>query len=653
MIIKRKILLTALILGVVFSINNAIADPIVELSAPRVQGPKIIEEDGTPVAPQAAESSKPATKSKVTKSKKHKKHIKKKPPVIKVDYNKVSKLIEYGYYDDADKILEGAICRNSKDEKAQALWVVSLAKQLKLDPAQAELNVLLKKYPNNSNLHYAQGIIYYQRTTSSNMVYRADRENLINNAMIEFKKAIALDKNNASAYNAAGVISLNQNNLFDALNYFKKALSIDKTNSLATDNLGTLDVLNGNSDDAEKKFKEALSYNTQNVTAMYHLAQVAMQKQDYSTAIKYLNNALYINQNSAPLYNLIGKAYAAQGNQAAAINAFKKSLLVKPEFSLSYLDLADIYEKRGDAAFAIEQLRTALALEPDFNDAKLKIADISLSEGNYKVAIHVYSELVGNDDYKVPALKGLADAYFAQAQISANKSLIGSNKDLYKALDNVNLAIEACKETNTQDLELYLAKLKLGKLTNQPEQSQVALDKIVKSDANDLVSSVIKGEAYLAMNNYKSAQDEFNKAIEQSKSVDDDLYLSEIFMFHRQLGCAENVVQKVLKADPKNQQALSDFDYIQKSKKYSNNYLKSAQYFVKARNYTVAADYLTRSLAANPNNAQSRLLLAQMDEKMKDYENALKNYKIFLSLNPTAPETKAIEKKIKYLENRL
>lgn len=651
--IKRKILLTALILGTVFSINNALADPIVELSAPRVQGPKIIEEDGTPVAPKTAEVSKAATKSKAAKVKRHKKHINKKPPVIKINYDKVSKLIEYGYYDEADKILEGAICRNSKDEKAQALWVVSLAKQLKLDPAQAELNGLIKRYPNNSNLHYAQGIIYYQRTTSSNMVYRGDRESLINNAMAEFQKAIALDKNNASAYNAAGVISLNQGNLIDATSYFNKALSVDKTNSLAIDNLGTIDVINDKPDNAQKKFKEALTYNTQNATAMYHLAQVAMQKQDYATAIKYLNNAIYINQNSAPMYNLIGKAYAAQGNQAAAINAFKKSLLVKPEFTLSYLDLADIYEKRGDSAFAVEQLRTALALEPDFNEAKLKIADISLSEGNYMVAIHVYSELVGIDDYKMPALKGLATAYFSQAQISANKSLIGSNKDLYKALDNVNLAIEACNETNTQDLELYLAKLKLGKLTNQPEQSQVALDKIVKSEANDMVSGVIKGEAYLAMNDYKSAQDEFNKAIEKSESIDDDLYLAEIFMFHRQLGCAETVIQKVLKADPKNQQALSDFDYIQKSKKYSNNYLKSAQYFAKAKKYSVASDYLTRSLAANPNNAQSRLLLAQIDEKMKDYEDALKNYKIFLSLNPTASEAKAIEKKIKNLENRL
>lgn len=650
MMLKRKILLTALIIGSIFSTNNVMADPIVELAAPRIQSPKIIpdgDSGGTIQVPEAAQTT--VKKPKILTAKKSKKHIRKKPPIIKLNYDKISKLIEYGYYEDADKALEGAIYRNPKDEKALALWVVSLAKQSKLDPAQCELNELIKKYPNNSNLHYAQGVIYYQRTSSSNMVYRNDTQNLVNKAMNEFQKAICLDKNNASAYNAAGVVSINQNNLNDAKNYFNKALAADKTYSLAIDNLGTIDLMNGKIEDAQKKFKESLTYNTQNTTAMYHLAQIAMQKHDYSNALAYLNNALYINQNSPAIYNLMGKAYVQQGNEAAAINAFRKSLLVKPEFTLSYLDLADIYQKRGDGEFALEQLKTALVLEPNNNDAKLKVADISLSSGKYAQAISVYSELVGIDDYNSAAVKGLANAYFAQAQNSAGKAITSSNKDLYCALDFINKAIES----DNRDLELHLAKLKLAKLTNQPDLTQVELDKIVQSKADDLMSNIVKGEAYISMGDYKNANEAFESAIEQSQTSDDDLYLSELFIYHRQLSCAEKVIQKVLKSDPQNQQALNDFDNIQKIKKYAANYLKSAQYFVKAKNYTLATEYLTRSLAANPNNAEAHLLLAQMDEKQKDYDDALRNYKTYLNLTPTASNAKAVEKKIKFLENKL
>lgn len=629
------------------------AEPIVELAAPRPDTPKIINDDGSPAKPVA--DAKAQDKSKVKKAtiKKARKIIHKKPKPIVVNYERVSKLIEYSYFDDADKILQGAMSRNSKDIKAQSLWVVSLAKQCKLDPAQDELDTLLKKYPNNSNLHYAQGVVYFKRTTSSNMFYRNNATKLYSDALSEFNKALLLDKTNAKAYNAAGVVSLSMGNSNDARAYFQKAVSIDKTYSAALDNLGTMDYVDGKFDDAQKKFNLALNYNTQNSTAMYHLAQVAMQNNDYIAALHYLNNALAINSNSPAIYNLMGKAYKAQGNEAAAINAFKKSLMIKPEFVLSYSDLADIYEKRGDAEFALEQLKTAISIDPNYSDAKLKIADISLSNAKYQQAISVYSELVNVDGYSAPALKGLAGAYYAQAQVSASKAQLGSNKDLFKALDSINKAIAANGSANSPDLELHLAKLKLTKLTNQPDLTKVELKKIVEAPNNDLMSEVVKGEAYLAMYDYQNAESTFNTAIELSKTDDDDLYLSEIFMYHKQYASAENVLQKILKTNPQNQQAISDLDYIQKSKKYAESLYKSALYFVKSKNLTTAMEYLSRSLAANPSNANAHLLLAQLCEKQKDYQNAVSNYKAYLNLAANAQNADKIQKKIDRFDNQI
>lgn len=651
---EKKILTALAICAFALHTNFAFSDPIVELAAPRMQAPKIIQDDGTATSPATTDQKKSGTLSekknlKRKSLKKVKKQIRKKLVPIKVDYDKVSKLIEYGYYDYADKILSGAIGRNSKDIQALSLNTISLAKQLKLDPAQSELDDLLKKYPNNSNLHYAQGIVDYQRTASSNMDYRLKSEKLKNDALTEFKKAIELDKNNARAYNAAGVISLNAGKVKDAESYFKKAVDVDKTYSPAIDNLGTLDLLNNKLDDAEQKFKSSLSYNTQNTTSMYHLAQVAMQKQDYSRALMYLNNALYINPNSPAIYNLMGKAYQAQGNEAAAINSFKKSIQVKPEFALSYSDLADIYEKRGDSNFAIEQLKTVLNVDPSYNDAKLKIADISLSDGNFKQAISYYSELVGIDGYNEAALKGLASGYFLQAQSVSAKANLASNKDFYNALDSINKAISA----NPQDFELHLAKLKLAKLTNQPELSKVELNQIIQSPSCDLMSFILKGEAYVAMNDYQKAQEMFDSAAKLSTGKSDDLYLAEIYIYHKQYNSADAVLQKVLKVDLQNQEALNDIDYIQKAKKYAENYFKSATKFLKTNNTTTAAEYLSRSLALDPSNEQAHLLLAQIDEKQKNIPAAVSHYKAYLSLCPNVSDAKKIEKKIKYLEDRI
>ena len=646
----RKILFAVVVFVFVSSVK-IFAEPIVELAAPRSTTPKIIQDDGSGVIPNVTteENKTPKCDTKKQTGKKARKHLRKKPPQIKVDYDKVSKLIEYNYFDYADKILEDAIDRNPKDIKARALWVVSLAKQCKLDPAQAELDVLLRKHPDNSNLHYAQGVVYYQRTTSSNMLYRSNSQKLICDAQKEFKKAIDLDKTNARAYNAMGVISLNLGNTKEAQDYFKKSLDADKTYSLAIDNLGTMDLRSGKLDDAEKKFKQSLTYNTQNTTAMYHLAQIAIQKGDYSNALIYLNNALAIYNNSPAIYNLMGKAYKAQGNEAAAINSFKKSLSTKPEFILSYFDLADIYERRGDEEFAIEQLKTALTIDPEYSDAKLKIADISLSNGKYEQSIDFYAQLVGVDGYNDAACIGLANAYYAQAQIASSKSLLGSNQDLYNALDCINKAISV----NGGNLELHLAKLKLTKLTNQPEQSQIALQKIIQSPATDLINTVMKGEAYLTLKDYKNAEKTFDSSINLSNNTKDDMYLSEIFTYYKQYNSAEKTLQKVLKQDAKNPQALSDLDYIQKCKKYANNDFKTAQAFVKSKNYPAAMEYLSRSLAINPNNGQAQLLSAQLFESQKNYPDALAAYKAYLGLEPNSSNAKAIEKKIKTLGNRL
>lgn len=654
---KKKVLVTAVVLGLMFSAQVSFADPIVELAAPRMAAPKIMPDDVQSPAkknveqPQKASEAKPAKvdKTKIKPVKKHKKIVHKKPIIIKIDYDKLSKMIEYGYYDEADSILDKAISRNSKDVQAQSLLAISMAKQAKLDPAQDYLNCLLKKNPNNSNLHYAQGIIYYQRTTSSNMTYRNNSNNLLNSALKEFKKAIILDKNNARAYNAAGVMSLKLGNNNDAISYFKKSLNADKTYSLAIDNLGTMDFIAGKTKDAEMKFRQALVYNTQNSTAMYHLAQLDMQNQNYSSALTNLNNALYINQNSPAIYNLMGKAYVAQGNEAAAINAFKQSIAVTPEFVYSYLDLAEVYEKRGDSESAMEQLKTALSIDSGYNDAKIKLGDLSVETKKYQQAIGVYSQLVGIDNYNDSALKGLANAYYGLAQDKANKAALGSNKDLFNALNAINNAIKA----NPQDLELHLAKLRLSKITNQKDLSMQELNKIIKTPTTSLAGMVVKGEAYLTINDYQNAKKCFDSAIDLSANSDNDLYLAEIFIYHKQYDSAQKVLQKVLKQNPKNDEAQSGMDYVLKCNKYADNYFKSGKYFLKNGSDSTAIEYFSKSLSVNPNNAEAHLLLAKLYEKHKNYNDAVSNYKAYLGLIPNPYSAKAIQNKIKKLENKL
>ena len=108
-------------------------------------------------------------------------------------YPEISKLIEYNHCAQADEKIRELLNLKPNDINLLALRTVSMAKQHKLDPAQQELDKLLKQYPKNPTLHYAQGLVYLQRTTSSDVAYIKNTKGLINNAIREFVNAVNLN----------------------------------------------------------------------------------------------------------------------------------------------------------------------------------------------------------------------------------------------------------------------------------------------------------------------------------------------------------------------------------------------------------------------------------------------------------------------------
>ena len=563
----------------------------------------------------------------------------------------IDKLLEYGRYKEADKmILEIRDC-NPNDVDSQVLWVVSLALQSKLDWAQDELDMLLPKYPDSSNLHYAQGVVYLKRISSSDLKYRQNPDELHDKAVEEFKKAIELDKTNYRAYNALGVAELNKIELFNAKKYFEESLKIEPDYAIAIDNLGTIHYLQNEPEKAADLFQQAINLNPKGATAYFHMAQVKAQEGDLSAAIANLNKSISLNKNSSMAYNLLGEVYKKQGNEAAAIVAFKKAAAVEPENPNPYLNLSKIYEQRSDLEFAIEQLKTSLSTSPDANIVKIKIADLSLSGKKYNDAIKYYSQLVEDKYYQDEALKGLATAYFEMAKGSADTALFGSQKELFTAYDYINKAIAM----NPNDLELYLAKLKLAKITNQPLASEQILNKIINSPSTTVPDMVAKGDAYATLNRYREARNSYEFAAEATKNTTEDMYLAEIFTYNRNFGPAKIALNNVLEAVPNNMQALSMVNYIQKSEAYSNQQYDNAMTFKKnGKKFNFfMKEYLNRSLAANPANVESNIALAKIAEKEKDYYTARNCYSAVLGASDNQKDMKKYSKKLKKMEKKL
>ena len=225
---------------------------------------------------------------------------------IETNYNaniSTLKNIEYGNLRQAESRINSMLKSNPNDITAKSLKVLLMIKQNKLDAAQKEVNNLLKTYPQNADLHYAQGLIHLARLKSSNMDYQSNKDYLISSAKDQFTVTTLLNPKHYAAYNALGICELKMKNTEKAQEMFEKALSIDSQYANAVDNLGTIDYLRNNLNEAEAKFKKSIKLNPNNATAYYHLAQLANKRTDYSQALTYLNNAECINPNSSSILN--------------------------------------------------------------------------------------------------------------------------------------------------------------------------------------------------------------------------------------------------------------------------------------------------------------------------------------------------------------
>lgn len=557
-------------------------------------------------------------------------------------YPEIAKLIEYNHCTEADKKIQELLNSKPNDVNLLALKSVSMAKQHKLEPAQFELDKLIKRAPNNPVVHYAQGYVYMQRQTASDVDYIKTTRGLINSAIKEFVTAVTLDKNYFQAYNAMGVATLKLGNKNDAMELFQTALKVNPGFANAYDNVGVVEMMNGNLDGAEQNFMKAMKFNTHNPTAWYHMSQVETRRGNYSKALTWVNHSLHVNPNSSPALTLQGELYLKQGNQAAAINSFKKAQIVKPENIRPYLNLATIYENRADEEFAMEQLKTSLAINPNNAESKLRIANMALHIRKYDQALDYYTKLVGDTNFNDDAIIGLANTYYEMAKERGENNGITTNREIYLAYDYINKAIEKCPE----DLELHLAKLKLARLIHQDPLSRDSLNYIVQTAGNNLMDNVIKGEAYLALGREKDAVYTFENAVNFSNSVEDDLYLGEILVHNKQFRTARTALQKALMKDPDNIIAKNGIDYINLCEIKSNEFFDIAQRQYQQNNYASAIEYCNRAIDFYHNSPQIAKLKAMSYEKELNFRGAVKYYQQYLAMSPDASDRQQIEAKI-------
>jgi len=355
--------------------------------------------------------------------------------------------------------------------------------------------------------------------TKSAEDYYADGKDLKDNgkcedAIVDFKKAIALKPDYADALFAAGWCSNELEKYSDAIGYLEKAkvqwphvakvylelgfaeqysdriddavesynkvLELDDTYYLAYRYLGNV-YCNSKFD-----YQKALDYYKkyeQNETdidevILYNMGFCENELEDYDNAIPYLKKALDKKSDDGNAYYELGWAYYSKDNSDAdaAIENFNKAKSYLPESNLPYLGLGDVYKDlKGDADLALSNFKKSLELNPKSKVSNYGIGWSYNDKEEYDAAVPYLKQALELDDQYTSAMTELGYSYYK-----------------LKKLDDAVSILKKSKTLRSSNLSLYylgLCYVELGQKGNAREVYDDMKEKSYKN-ADDLLAKI-------------------------------------------------------------------------------------------------------------------------------------------------------------------
>ena len=204
--------------------------------------------------------------------------------------------------------------------------------------------------------------------------YLDDYQSLDNldNAIAEFERAIAVDKNYAPAYAAMG---LAYNAGFQWKNRGKEweekaktqcehALAITPQLAEGHACLGNVFLSTGRYEDAAHEFQRSLELDHNSDSTLRSLAAAYQKLGKAAAAEDAYRKAVSLRPNYWGVYSGFGWFYYSQARYAEAVPMFKKAIQLAPLYYYGYSNLGAMYIQLGQYPEAVEALKQSIALHP-------------------------------------------------------------------------------------------------------------------------------------------------------------------------------------------------------------------------------------------------------------------------------------------------
>ncbi|MEK6645832.1 MAG: tetratricopeptide repeat protein [Candidatus Firestonebacteria bacterium] len=311
----------------------------------------------------------------------------------------------------------------------------------------------------NSNVYFVfggklqsiVGISYKQY----GVLYRVSQENLKRNKLNELNFSGInkiyydhLENDIIAQYHYFFGESYIENNREKAILEFRKALEIGKNNSsiksAVFDVASKKNFLNDLSEDLldSKVSGDVQDYNNQ--------GNIFLGKGEYDKAIELYKKALNVHPKYAEAYNNLGLCYMNKGDFNLAIDSYYKSLSIKPSDARVYSNLGVVYFRTNNFKESIKVLEKAVEISPGYDAGHYNLANALLMENLIDKAIEEYKATIKITKNKPEVYNNLGIAY-------ERKRMYREALNSYKLMLDINPNDMSAKQ-NIARLEKMLGK---------------------------------------------------------------------------------------------------------------------------------------------------------------------------------------------------
>jgi tetratricopeptide (TPR) repeat protein len=236
------------------------------------------------------------------------------------------------------------------------------------------------------------------------------RKNLLDEAMVQFQKALEINPDYAEARYNLGVALSKKGHVDKSIDQYERALEINPIYAQAHYNLGVALSQKGQEDDAMAQYQMALLINPNEVEARISLGNALFQKGLVDEAIVQFQKALETDPNSAGGHYNLGVALSQKGQVDEAIEQYQKAVEINPNDVKVRNSLGIALFQKGRVDEAVTQFKKAVAITPTYSEAHNSLGIALFRRGHLDEAIAQFEEALRIDPANTDVQNNLARA---------------------------------------------------------------------------------------------------------------------------------------------------------------------------------------------------------------------------------------------------